>query len=177
MIWKDAVSLAVVFKATRRLVLSLNAVYTYVEGEFWNRNFTFVAANSNANVNNGRATIGGDGLLSISARRSAANTMPAINNGGGTAALENYTRTMSPQFGYNLDTLLIDGGFNYSRAVNSYVSLERGFSQSETLSIPIDWTATRPACTPRRPTTTTRPSSATAATTARRSPPATPNSA
>ena len=144
MIWKDAVSLAVDFKATRRLVLSLNAVYTYVEGEFWNRNFTFVAANSNTNVNNGRATIGGDGLLSISTRRTAQNTVPVINNGGGTAALENYTRTVSPKFEYKLDSLLVDGGFNYSRAVNSYVSLERGFSQSETLSIPIDWAATRP---------------------------------
>lgn len=34
MIWKDAASLAVDYKATPRLVLSLNAVYTYVEGEF-----------------------------------------------------------------------------------------------------------------------------------------------
>ena len=52
MIWKDAVSVAADFKATPRLVLSLNALYTYVEGEFWNRNFTFVAANSNTNANN-----------------------------------------------------------------------------------------------------------------------------
>ena len=144
MIAKDAFSLSADFKATRRLVLSLSAVYTYVEGEFWNRNFTFVAANSNANVNNGRSTIGGDGLLSISTRRTAQNTVPVINNGGGTAALENYTRTVSPKFEYKLDSVLIDGGFNYSRAVNSYVSLERGFSQAETLSIPVDWTATRP---------------------------------
>jgi iron complex outermembrane recepter protein len=145
MIWKDAVSVAADFKATRRLVLSLNAVYTYVEGEFWNRNFTFVAANSNTNVNNGRSTVGGDGLLTLSTRRTAQNTVPVINNGGGTAALENYTRTVSPKFEYKLDSLLVDGGFNYSRAVNNYVSLERGISQSETLSIPIDWTATRPA--------------------------------
>ena len=145
MIAKDAFSLAADFRATRRLVLSLNAVYTYVEGEFWNRNFTFVAANSNTNVNNGRSTIGGDGLLSISTRRTAQNTIPAINNGGGTAALENYTRTISPKFEYKLDALVIDGGFNYSRAVNSYVSLERGISQAETLSIPVDWTATRPS--------------------------------
>ncbi|MEY4816819.1 MAG: hypothetical protein RLZZ162_3892, partial [Verrucomicrobiota bacterium] len=124
MIAKDAFSLSADFKATRRLVLSLSAVYTYVEGEFWNRNFTFVAANSNANVNNGRSTIGGDGLLSISTRRTAQNTVPVINNGGGTAALENYTRTVSPKFEYKLDSVLIDGGFNYSRAVNSYVSLE-----------------------------------------------------
>ena len=145
MIWKDAASLAVDYKATPRLVLSLNAVYTYVEGEFWNRNFTFVAANSNANVNNGRSTVGGDGLLTVSTNRSPTNTVPAINNGGGTAALENYTRTISPKFEYKFDSLLIDGGFNYSRAVNSYVSLERGFSQAETLSLPVDWTATRPS--------------------------------
>ncbi|PAW66403.1 MAG: hypothetical protein B9S34_08230 [Opitutia bacterium Tous-C1TDCM] len=145
MIWKDAVSAAVDFKATRRLVLSLNAVYTYVEGEFWNRNFNFVAANSNANINNGRGTVGGDGLLVVSTRRTPQNTVPALNNAGGTAALENYTRTVSPKFEYKLDHLLVDGGFNYSRAVNAYVSLERGFTQNEALSIPIDWTATRPA--------------------------------
>ena len=145
MIWKDAVSVAADFKATRRLVLSLNAVYTYVEGEFWNRNFNFVAANSNANVNNGRGTVGGDGLLTVSTRRTAQNTIPALANAGGTAALENYTRTVSPKFEYKLDSLVVDGGFNYSRAVNAYVSLERGFSQNENLSIPIDWTATRPA--------------------------------
>jgi TonB-dependent receptor len=145
MIWKDAVSVAADFKATRRLVLSLNAVYTYVEGEFWNRNFNFVAANSNANVNNGRGTVGGDGLLTVSTRRTAQNTVPAISNAGGTAALENYTRTVSPKFEYKLDSLVVDGGFNYSRAVNAYVSLERGFSQNEALSIPVDWTATRPA--------------------------------
>ncbi|MFM8620393.1 MAG: carboxypeptidase regulatory-like domain-containing protein, partial [Opitutaceae bacterium] len=63
MILKDAFSLAADYKATPRLVLSLSAIYTYVEGEFWNRNFTFVAANSNTNVNNGRGTVGGDGLL------------------------------------------------------------------------------------------------------------------
>ncbi len=144
MILKDAFSLASDFKATPRLVLSLSAIYTYVEGEFWNRNFTFVAANSNANVNNGRGTVGGDGMLSLSTRRTTANTIPAINNGGGTAAAENYTRTVSPKFEYKLDSLTVDGAFNYSRAVNSYVSLERGISQSETLSIPVDWTATRP---------------------------------
>ena len=144
MIWKDAFSIASDFKATPRLVLSLSAIYTYVEGEFWNRNFTFVAANSNTNVNNGRGTVGGDGVLSLSTRRTAANTIPAINNGGGTAAAENYTRTVSPKFEYKLDAVTIDGGFNYSRAVNSYVSLERGISQSETLSLPADWTATRP---------------------------------
>jgi iron complex outermembrane receptor protein len=144
MILKDAFSLAADYKATPRLVLSLSAVYTYVEGEFWNRNFTFVAANSNTNANNGRGTVGGDGLLTLSTRRTSTNTVPAINNGGGTAAAENYTRTVSPKFEFRQDALTLDGGFNYSRAINSYVSLERGISQSETLSLPVDWTATRP---------------------------------
>lgn len=144
-ILKDAFSLAADFKATRRLVLSVNAIYTMVEGEFWNRNFTFVAANSNNNVNNGRSRVGGDGLLSIRTARTTANTVPAINNAGGTAAAETYTRTLSPKFEYKLDQVVVDGAGAYSRSVNSYVSLERKISQSETLSIPIDWTATRPA--------------------------------
>ena len=144
-ILKDALSLAVDFKATPRLVLSLNAIYTYVEGEFWNRNFTFVAANSNNNVNNGRSRVSGDGLLSIGTTRTTTNTIPAINNGGGTAAAETYTRTFSPKFEYKLNQLVLDGAAAYSRSVNSYVSLEREISQAETLSIPVDWTATRPA--------------------------------
>ncbi len=44
-------------------------IYTYFDGEFWNRNFTFVAANDNANVNNGRSRVGGDGLLNLIATR------------------------------------------------------------------------------------------------------------
>ena len=55
-IQKDAYMLTADFRASSRLVLSLNAIYTYTEGEFWNRNFTWVAANDNANVNNGRST-------------------------------------------------------------------------------------------------------------------------
>ncbi len=144
-IFKEAVSLAADFKATRRLVLSFNAVYTYVEGEFWNRNFAFVAANSNANVNNGRSRVGGDGLLTVSTRRASNNTVPALNNGGGTSAAETLTRTFSPKFEYKLDQVTVDGAFAFSRAVNKYVSLNRGFSRAEALALPMDWVATRPS--------------------------------
>ena len=144
-ILKEAISLTSDFRATRRLVLSLNAIYTYVEGEFWNRNFTFVAANSNANVNNGRSRVGGDGLLRISTNRTAQNTVPALNNGGGTSAAETMTRTFSPKFEYKLDQVTVDGGMAFSRSVNKYVSLNRGFSRAEALSAPGDWTATRPS--------------------------------
>ncbi|MBI4622275.1 MAG: carboxypeptidase regulatory-like domain-containing protein, partial [Verrucomicrobia bacterium] len=58
---KDALLLTADWKATRNLVLSLNLSYSYFEGHFWNRSFGFTAANSNANVNNGRSTVGGDG--------------------------------------------------------------------------------------------------------------------
>jgi iron complex outermembrane receptor protein len=144
-IFKEALSLAADYKATRRLVLSFNAVYTYVEGEFWNRNFTFVAANSNNNVNNGRSRVGGDGLLTVSTNRAANNTVPAVNAGGGTSAAETLTRTFSPKFEYKLDQVTVDGTAAFSRAVNKYVSLNRGFSRAEALALPIDWVATRPS--------------------------------
>jgi len=143
-IFKEALSLTADFKATRRLTLSVNAIYTYIEGEFWNRNFTFVAANNNANVNNGRSRVGGDGLLQLTTDRTAANTLPAVSNGGGTAAAETLTRTFSPKFEYKLDQVTVDGALAFSRSVNKYVSLNRGFSRAETLSAPGDWTATRP---------------------------------
>ena len=144
-IFKEALSLAADFKATRRLVLSFNAIYTYVEGEFWNRNFTFVAANSNANVNNGRSRVGGDGLLTVSTNRTTNNTVPAVNNGGGTSAAETLTRTFSPKFEYKLDQVTVDGTFAFSRSVNKYVSLNRGFSRAEATTVPGDWIATRPS--------------------------------
>ena len=144
-IFKEALSLAADYKATRRLVLSFNAIYTYVEGEFWNRNFTFVAANSNNNVNNGRSRVGGDGLLTVSTNRATNNTVPAVNNGGGTSAAETLTRTFSPKFEYKLDRVTVDGTFAFSRSVNKYVSLNRGFSRAEALALPIDWVATRPS--------------------------------
>jgi iron complex outermembrane receptor protein len=143
-ILKDALMLTVDYKATRRLVLSLNAIYTYTEGEFWNRNFTFVAANDNANVNNGRSRVGGDGLTTVSTQRTASNTVPVVNNGGGSSSKLTYTRTFAPKFEYKLDSWTIDGAFTFSKSVNNYEALERGFAESESTNLPSDWVATRP---------------------------------
>ena len=147
-ILKDAYMLTVDYRATRELVLSLNAIYTYTEGEFWNRNFTFVAGNDNANVNNGRSTIGGDGVTTIVATRAptgTVNNVATLNNGGGSSAKLTYTRTVSPKFEYKTGSWIVDGAMNYSRSVNNYESLERGFSSSEGAGVPSSWVATRPS--------------------------------
>src|SRR5262249_28818158 len=123
-ILKDAMMLTADFKATRRLVLSLNAIYTYTEGEFWNRTFAFTAANDNANVNNGRPSIRGDGLRSIQTTRGTANTVPTVANGGGSSSKLTYTRTFAPKFEYKLDSLTIDGAMTFSKSVNNYEALE-----------------------------------------------------
>jgi iron complex outermembrane recepter protein len=143
-ILKDALMLTADFKATKRLVLSLNAIYTYTEGEFWNRNFTFVAANDNANVNNGRSRVGGDGLTTVSTQRTTANTVPAVNNGGGSSSKLTYTRTFAPKFEYKLDAWTFDGAMTFSKSVNNYEALERGFAEAESTNVPSDWIATRP---------------------------------
>ena len=66
---KDALLLTADWKVTPRLTLSLNLNYSYFEGHFQNRNFDFTAANSNANVINGRSSVLGDGMLSVIAPR------------------------------------------------------------------------------------------------------------
>jgi iron complex outermembrane receptor protein len=142
-ILKDAVLFTVDFKATPRLVLSANAIYTYTEGEFWNRNFTFVAANNNANVLNGRSTVQGDGLTTVRTQRTATNTVPTLNNGGGSSAKLTYTRTFAPKFEYKLGAFTVDGALTYSKSVNNYEALERGFSSSESGGVASDFTATR----------------------------------
>jgi TonB-dependent receptor len=132
------------FKATPNLVLSLNAIYTYAGGEFWNRNFTFVAANDNANVNNGRSSVQGDGLLTVQTRRTSSNTVPALNNGGGSSTEITYTRTFSPKFEYKVGAWVIDGAAANSRAANNFHSLERGYANNEGGGVAVDWIATRP---------------------------------
>ncbi|MDO8540429.1 MAG: TonB-dependent receptor [Opitutaceae bacterium] len=146
-ILKDALMLTADFKATRRLVLSFNAIYTYAEGDFWNRTFDFTAANDNANVNNGRATVGGDGLLTVIGTRApsgSVNNVAQISNGSGTSTKLTYTRTFAPKFEYKLDEWTFDGAFTFSKSVNNYEALERGFSESESLTIPSSFVATRP---------------------------------
>ena len=66
---KDGLLLTADWKATERLVLSLNMIYSYFEGEFWSRNFSFVAGTDNTNANTGRSTVGGDGMLTVIAPR------------------------------------------------------------------------------------------------------------
>jgi iron complex outermembrane receptor protein len=145
-ILKDAFTAHRRLPATPQLVLSLNAIYTYTEGEFWNRNFTWVAANDNANVNNGRARVGGDGLTTVVATRAPSgsiNNVATLNNGGGSSTKLTYTRTIT-QVRIQDRGLVVDGSFGYSRSVNNYESLERGWSNSEGGGVPSSWTATRP---------------------------------
>lgn len=143
-ILKDALLLTADFKATPRLVLSLNAIYTYTDGEFWNRNFTFIAANNNANTNNGRSRVGGDGVLTVGSNRTTTNTVPTLNNGGGSSSKLTYTRTFAPKFEYKINAFVFDGAFTFSKSVNNYEALERGFSESEGGGVASNWVATRP---------------------------------
>ena len=142
---KDALMLTADWKATPRLVLSANLIYSYFEGHFWNRGFDFVVANSNANNFNGRASVGGDGILSVIApdRTTTANAA-TVNNGGGSSAKLAYNRQFAPRFEYKLNALTVDGALGFSRAVNNYESLERGFTNSEDGRVPSGFTATRP---------------------------------
>lgn len=143
---KDALLLTADWRATARLTLSMNVVYSYFDGEFWNRNFTFVAANDNANVNNGRSTVGGDALSTVVATRAPTgnvNNVATLNNGGGSSAKLTYTRQLSPRFEYKVGGWIVDGALAMSRSVNNYESLERGFSQSEGGGVASSWTATR----------------------------------
>ncbi len=143
-IFKDALTFTADFKATDRLVLSLNTIYTRTEGEFWNRNFTFRAANNNNNVNNGRSTvIQNDNMTVIRTATASNNNLPRILNGGGSSAKKTYARTISPRFEYKLDNWVIDGAATYSKAFNDYDALESGFAESEGGFIFSDWEATR----------------------------------
>ncbi|MBI4623222.1 MAG: TonB-dependent receptor [Verrucomicrobia bacterium] len=142
---KDGLLLTADWKATERLVLSLNMIYSYFEGEFWSRSFTFLAANDNANVNNGRSTVGGDGMLTVIAPpRTATATVAGVVNGSGTSCKLAYTRQIAPKFEYKIGSWVVDGAAALSRAVNNYEALERGFANNEAGTLPGGWTATRP---------------------------------
>ncbi len=141
---KQSLLLTADYRATPNLVLSLNVIYSYAGGEFHNRNFVFIAANNNANVNNGRASVGGDGLLSVSSRRTTTNTVPTVNNGGGSSTEITYTRTVTPKFEYKSGAWVIDGAAGYSQAANNFDSLERGYLNAEGGGVASDWVATRP---------------------------------
>ena len=155
---KDALLLTADWKVTPRLTLSLNMNYSYFEGHFQNRSFAFTAANNNANVNNGRATVGGDGILSISAPRDfrfATNTRDAagqivnngiasLTNGGGGASKLTYSRQYVPRFEYKHGSFLLEGSAARSFSHNNYESIERGYTSNEAGQVPSGWSATRP---------------------------------
>ena len=142
---KDALLLTADWKITPRLTLSTNVSYSYFEGHFWNRNFEFLVANSNANVNNGRSSVGGDGILTVVApdRTTTANAANVLNGGGSSSKLS-YNRQFAPRFEYKVGSWVIDGSIALSYALNNYESLERGFSNSEDGRIASGFTATRP---------------------------------
>ena len=142
---KDAILLTADWKVTPRLVLSLNMMYTAASFEFWNRNFTFTAANDNNNVNNGRPSIRGDGITTVAVDRTATANVAALANGGGTSDKTTYSRQYSPKFEYRLGSLIVDGAMGFSKSVNNYESLERGFSNSEGGTATGGFTATRPS--------------------------------
>ncbi len=144
-IQKDAVTFTADFRATPRLVLSFTGIYTFTEGEFWNRNFTWIAALNNNNAARGRHRVGGDGITTIIATPTAQNIEPRLDNGGGSSAKLTYTRTFAPKFEYKLQDWTIDGVASYSKSINNYEAIEYGFSEVDSVgSVASAWTATRP---------------------------------
>jgi TonB-dependent receptor len=146
-IQKDALLLTADWRATRRLTLSLNLNYSYFSGDFWNRNLTFTAANNNANVNNGRSRVGGDGVNEVIATRApsgSVNNVADLHWGGGGANKKVWTRQYAPKFEYKLGGLVVDGAFAFSRSVNRYDAFNTGYaSNAETGGVPSSWIATR----------------------------------
>jgi iron complex outermembrane recepter protein len=156
---KDALLLTADWRVTPRLTLSTNLIYSYFEGHFQNRNFDFLAANNNTNVDNGRETVGGDGVLTVIGMRnlSAAtgqagaingvvqnNGVSRLDNGGGGAAKMAYNRQFVPKFEYKIGSWVMDGYMAFSKAKNNYDAIERGFSNNEGGGVPSSWIATRP---------------------------------
>jgi len=153
---KDALLLTADWRATQKLTLSLNLSYSRYEGIYWTRNFDFNAASNNQNQLNGRGTVGGDGLLTIIAPRDLTQPAGAINgevlnngvanlsNGGGSGAKLTYTRQYVPRFEYRSGRWTVDGAFAFSKSLNNYDALERGFINSEGGAVAAGWIATRP---------------------------------
>jgi len=143
---KEAATLTADWKVTPRLVLSLTGIYTYADTEFWNRTLTFVGANDNANINNGRPSLVGNGVTSIAATRTTANTVPAFTYANSPGDKLTYTRTFAQKFEYKYSNIIVDGSASNSRSVNNYDALERGFAAGAgTTTLAGGWAATRPS--------------------------------
>ncbi len=144
---KDALMLTADWKAAPGLVLSLNVIYSKYDSQYWNRNFTWVAANdNNTSATTGRSSVGGDGILTVIAPpRTATANVATVNNGGQTAEKLIYSRQFAPRFEYKIGSWVIDGGLAFSYSVNNYDAVERGFSWTEAGGVASGWTATRPS--------------------------------
>lgn len=144
-IQKDTYTVTADFKASSRLVLSSAFIYNYALGQFFNRELTFTAANDNANVNNGRQTVLGDGVTEVRTNGVATNTTPNVVHAGGNASKRTHTVTFAPRFEYKIGTWTVEGIASYSRSYNNYEALEEGHARVEQLnSIPSHFVATRP---------------------------------
>lgn len=147
---RDAASLTADFKASSRLVLSFSAMYSTYSGQTFTRSMAFTAANANANINNGRATVLGNGLTEIRTNGATTNTARAVNiSGGQNFDKQTKTFTLTPRFEYTLGSLLVDGTLNFSKSKNDYVSITSSDVHSirvETAAplTGIDFSATRP---------------------------------
>src|SRR6185295_5359172 len=94
---------------------------------------------------NGRSTVGGDGMLTVIAPpRTATANVATVNNAGGSSTKLAYNRQYVPRFEYKVGAWVVDGALAFSRAVNNYESLERGFANQEAGGVASGWTATRP---------------------------------
>jgi TonB-dependent receptor len=143
---RDTYSLNLDFKASSRLVLSMTTMYNTFSGATFSRSLTFTAANANANGNNGRATVLGDGLTEIRTNGLAANTARAVSvTGGQNFDKKTMTFTVVPKFEYTLNRLLVDGGATFSKSHNDYMSLPDSVRTHTTDNLTgIDFRATRP---------------------------------
>ncbi len=138
---KDTYSVTADFKASPHLVLSTVFIYNYSLGQFFNRELTFTSANNNANVNNGRSTVGGDGLNEV---RTTANGLSNVVHAGGNASKRTHTVTFAPRFEYKIGTWTVEGIAAYSRSFNNYEALEEGHARVEQLNnLQSQWVATR----------------------------------
>ncbi|MDO8540867.1 MAG: TonB-dependent receptor [Opitutaceae bacterium] len=142
---RDTVSLNLDFKASSRLVLAMTTMYNTFSGATFSRSLSFTAANANANVNNGRMHVLGDGLTEIRTDGLAVNNVRAVNIGGGQN-FDKKTKTLTfiPKFEYTLNRLLVDGGLTYSKSHNDYQSLPDSIRTHTTDTLTgIDFRATR----------------------------------
>lgn len=139
---KDTYTVTTDFKVTDRLVVSNTVIYNFALGQFFNREFTFNAAQNNTNAN-GRQNVLGDGVNTVQ-------TNPVVGTNrnsaiaGGSASKKTHTVTVFPRFELKLDNWTLDGGMSWSRSRNDYEALEEGHTRSNDVnSITSDFVATR----------------------------------